>query len=237
MRTTSPESVLTRAVALAPESELPHYLSASVYASANQVAPRGAREALSEAERFGLANHPRIVNEAVWLEVLDRRYEDALARLRNASAIDNFDWQFWFVPRTQWLGEVFRLMGQADSARVYYEAARSVLEARARESPEDPRYPSSLAIAYAALGRRDEAVRTARHGVDLLPISKEAYRGLFAVDALAQVYTMVGEHEAAITELEGLLSIPSHLSAPLLRIDPRWDPLREHPRFRRLVGQ
>jgi serine/threonine-protein kinase len=65
----------------------------------------------------------------------------------------------------------------------------------------------------------------------------EAWRGLYAVEALAQVYTMVGEHEAAITELEGLLSIPSHLSAAVLRMEPRWDPLREHPRFRRLVGQ
>ena len=46
-----------------------------------------------------------------------------------------------------------------------------------------------------------------------LPISVEAYRGLYAVDALAQVYTMVGRHEPAITELEGLLSIPSHVSA------------------------
>jgi len=230
------ESVLVRAVELAPESETPHYFRIRVGVCGSESTEEG-RKALSEAERFGLANHPRIVHEAVWLEVLDRRYQDALRRLRDASAVEHIDWQFWFVPRTQWLGEVFRLMGQADSARVYYEAARSVLEARSRESPEDPRYPSSLAIAYAALGRRDEAVRTARQGVDLLPVSKEAYRGLYAVDALAQVYTMVGEHEAAITELEGLLSIPSHLSAAVLRMEPRWDPLREHPRFRRLVGQ
>ena len=100
------------------------------------------------------------------MEVLDRRYPEALERLRDTSLDEDFHWQFWFVPRTQWLGEVFRLMGQQDSSRVYYEAARPVLEAKVRESPMDPRYHSSLGIVLAALGHREEAVRTARRGVD-----------------------------------------------------------------------
>jgi serine/threonine-protein kinase len=48
---------------------------------------------------------------------------------------------------------------------------------------------------------------------------------------------MVGEHDAAIDELENLLSIPSWISIWDLRLDPRWDPLREHPRFEKLVGE
>ncbi len=44
-----------------------------------------------------------------------------------------------------------------------------------------------------------------------------------------------GEKDAAIDELERLLSIPSPLSVPLLRLDPIWDPLRHHPQFQRLV--
>ncbi len=55
--------------------------------------------------------------------------------------------------------------------------------------------------------------------------------------ALAAVYTLVGEHDAAIEQLEYLLSIPSWWSAWDLRLDPRWDPLRDHPRFRKLVGE
>jgi hypothetical protein len=31
--------------------------------------------------------------------------------------------------------------------------------------------------------------------------------------------------------IEILLSIPSDLSVALLRLDPVWDPLRDHPRF------
>ena len=52
---------------------------------------------------------------------------------------------------------------------------------------------------------------------------------------LAEIYSMLGEQDAAIDHLEVLLSIPSHISVPLLKIDPQWDPLREHPRFRALV--
>jgi tetratricopeptide (TPR) repeat protein len=225
---------LDRAAELAPEFEIPYYFRLRVDVC-NTGGTDGARAVLGEAAQFGLAGRPRIVDEAVWLEVLDRRYQQAVRRLHDASGIDAFDWQFWFVPRSQWLGEVFRLSDQQDSARVHYEAARPTLEARIREFPDDPRYHSSLGIVYAGLGLRDEAVRTARRGVEVLPISREAYRGLYAVEALAQVYTIVGDHDAALTELEHLLSIPSHLCAGSLRLDPRWDPLREHPRFRRLV--
>jgi hypothetical protein len=47
---------------------------------------------------------------------------------------------------------------------------------------------------------------------------------------------MVGEFDLAIDQIEFLLSIPGPLSIPLLRLDPAWAPLREHPRFKELLG-
>jgi hypothetical protein len=46
---------------------------------------------------------------------------------------------------------------------------------------------------------------------------------------------MVGEHDGAIDQIEYLLSVPGEMSIPLLRLDPAWDPLRDHPRFQKLV--
>ena len=46
---------------------------------------------------------------------------------------------------------------------------------------------------------------------------------------------MVGEFELAVDQLEVLLSRPSALSVPWLRLDPTWDPLRDHPRFQALL--
>jgi hypothetical protein len=44
-----------------------------------------------------------------------------------------------------------------------------------------------------------------------------------------------GKYEQAIDHLEYLLSVPSAVTVPLLKIDPVWDPLREYPRFKKLV--
>ncbi len=66
-------------------------------------------------------------------------------------------------------------------------------------------------------------------------MSKEAWRGANRVEDLAVIYTMVGEYDAAIDQLELLLAVPSPMSVPMLRIDPTWNPLRGHPRFQALL--
>ena len=54
---------------------------------------------------------------------------------------------------------------------------------------------------------------------------------------MARIYTMVGERDAAIEQLEHLMSIPFDLAGPGLRLDPAWDALRDHPRFQKLAGR
>jgi serine/threonine-protein kinase len=68
-----------------------------------------------------------------------------------------------------------------------------------------------------------------------MPVSKDALNSLDLLEALARIYIMVGEYEAALDEIEYLLSIPGWLTVSILRIDPRWDPLRDHPRFQALL--
>ncbi len=80
-------------------------------------------------------------------------------------------------------------------------------------------------------------MREGELAVELLPMSKEAWRGAWRVEDLARIYTMVGEYDAAIDQLESLLAVPSNTAVPMLRIDPTWDPLREHPRFQALLAK
>ena len=42
------------------------------------------------------------------------------------------------------------------------------------------------------------------------------------------IYTMVGEYDTAVDEIEYVLSIPGWSSVHDLRLDPIWDPLRDH---------
>ena len=67
-------------------------------------------------------------------------------------------------------------------------------------------------------------------------VSRDAFIGPRFVEHLAAIYVMVGEHEAALDRIEELLAIPSELSVPALKLAPKWDPLRDHPRFKALVG-
>jgi hypothetical protein len=45
----------------------------------------------------------------------------------------------------------------------------------------------------------------------------------------------LGEREEALDQIDLLLSIPSKFSVKILEMDPRWDSLRDHPRYREIV--
>ena len=68
-----------------------------------------------------------------------------------------------------------------------------------------------------------------------MPPWRDAYRGMTRVEDLARIYTMVGNEDAAIQQLDFLLSHPSMISVTLLKLDPRWDPLRKNPKFEALL--
>ena len=117
----------------------------------------------------------------------------------------------------------------------HYDSARVDLEAVALERPSDDRVFGALAIAYAGLGRADDAVRVARDAVALVPPERDAFQGMNRVVDLATVYVMVGDFDAALEQLEWLLDNPSSITVGRLRAEPRWDPLRDDPRFQALL--
>ena len=71
--------------------------------------------------------------------------------------------------------------------------------------------------------------------VSLLPMSKEAYRGSCRLQDLAKIYTLVGEYEKALDNIEYLLDRPTKLTVHLLRLHPIWEPLRANPRFKKIL--
>ncbi|KPK79019.1 MAG: hypothetical protein AMS25_14020 [Gemmatimonas sp. SM23_52] len=124
---------------------------------------------------------------------------------------------------------------EGPSAQVYFDSARAYLEPRVTLSPGDSRLHAQLGLALAGLGRAGAAVWEGRRAVELLPISEDAYAGAALVDNLAHIYVMVGDYDAAIDELEALLSADAPVSVPWLLADPTWDPLRDNPRFESLI--
>ena len=89
----------------------------------------------------------------------------------------------------------------------------------------------TLGTAYALLGRSDDAVREGKLGVDMMPMSRDHLRGAAALIGLAYIYTLVGEEDAAIDQIEYLLSIPLNWSIHDFRMDPALGTLKGNPRF------
>ncbi len=126
-------------------------------------------------------------------------------------------------------------MGELERADEACAAATRVLEREIEERPHDYRLHSALGHAYAFLDRNEEAVRAGERSFELMPTSKDALVGPIQAIELAKIYARVGEADKALDLIEELLSIPSDLSIGLLRLDPAWDPLRDHPRFQALL--
>ncbi len=103
--------------------------------------------------------------------------------------------------------------------------------------PGEPRFHANLALAYAGLGRAEEAVREGRRAVEIMPYASNAFHSGEWVQKLAQVYVMVGDYEDAIDQLDFALSVPGPLSGHWLRLDPVWRPLRSDPRFQALADR
>ena len=170
------------------------------------------------------------------IAVYERDYETALSRLALMSS-PALETHHWVLTRAQLAARAYALQGEAATARAYYDSARVYLEGRIQQQPDDERLYASLGIALAGLRRDEEAVQAAQRAVDLMPLSKDALRGPERLQALARVYTMIGDYGAAVEQLDTLLSVPYYLSVPVLRIDPAWDPLRDDPRFQALLDK
>jgi tetratricopeptide (TPR) repeat protein len=111
------------------------------------------------------------------------------------------------------------------------------LQVKVEELPGDKRLRSAIGLVYAGLGRKEDAIREGRKGVELLPYEQEALRGARRVMDLAAIYAEVGEPDLAIDQLEFLLARPTLVSAASLDVDPTWNAIRGHPRFVRLAGR
>jgi len=134
------------------------------------------------------------------------------------------------------LAQAAALNGDIQGTHRYAEEARKAFEEQLRNTPEDAQRHAFLGLALAYLGRKEEAVREGERGVSLAPVAKDAEEGPYFQFEIVRIYTLVGEPEKALDQLEPLLKIPSDLSPGWLKIDPNFDPLRKNPRFQKLVA-
>jgi serine/threonine-protein kinase len=171
----------------------------------------------------------------VQLELLDGDYNRALQCL-NAWESDELDIIHCYVPRVLLRALVQLLRGDLDAARADFRAAEPLIRSKAVHQAQDARVHGALAVVLAGLGCADEAIAEGTAFEALAPIEKDGIAP-YRVFELAQSYTLLGLHDAAVAQLERLLSIPGPHSARWLAIDPMWRPLKSHPRFQKLMSE
>jgi tetratricopeptide (TPR) repeat protein len=139
-------------------------------------------------------------------------------------------------PPAWYQGLAARLSGDAGSAQDAFTRARAAVQHDVEERPDYGPPLSVLGMIDAMLGRNDDASGEGRRAVELLPTEQDSINGSHLVMNLAIIYAATGQKDLALEQLNVLLSKPGDGSYGDLRLNPFWDPLRQDPRFEKLVA-
>jgi eukaryotic-like serine/threonine-protein kinase len=235
------EQFLKRALAIDPHFGDAAQLLAITYVNSTGDIPRARKvyEGLHGERAMNVnsstGNIADLIGHRVYLDVIDRHFGDAL--------------KAWDVPLGDTPEARFRqlearvgiqvLAGQGAIEKSECEQTRVLLEARLAERPEDRNSLIALAWTYVCLGRNADALRVARQAVDSLPVEKDAISGPRLLAALAEIEARTRRPEEAVEILRQLLTVPAGdvISIARLKIDPVWDPIRDNPRFQKLLSE
>jgi serine/threonine-protein kinase len=228
------ERYALRVQALDPQGFSPYLLLAGI--AVNRDADTAhAQQILAEGlARVGLEQAPKIYPDWLYLLKADDSTRATLERLPLKAF--RGDTGYCFV----WRAEFARLHGFTARAQAYSDSARVALHRAIRRTHARDLYWDAfrhqlLSQAYLRLGVTAKAVRAAEHAVQVFPLSQAAHEATIPMIQLARTYTLAGDHEAALDQLEKLLTVPSPISRRGLEVDPYWQPLRKNPRFERLL--
>jgi serine/threonine-protein kinase len=165
----------------------------------------------------------------------ERKFDQALNVLWR-SPLENLHGQTSTpLPKSFLAAQVYRLIPDTQKAKAEYEHALSIAQRALEESPLDSARHALIGLIYAGLGRKDDAIRAGSRALELLPESKDALDAPILVIAMARIYAITGEYEKAIDLLQHSVQTPAGLTINEIKLDPTWDVLRNHPRFKSLI--
>jgi len=141
------------------------------------------------------------------------------------------------MPRSFCAGVAARAVGDATTADSAFTSARAEMARLVDDQPDYAEALSVLGMSEAAVGNKKNALQYSRRAAELFPITKDAITGGEILRNLAITYAWAGEMDLAFNELEEVLRQPTPVSYGQLRLHPWWDPLRDHPRFGKILEE
>lgn len=185
-----------------------------------------------------------LVTRARWdLAMIQRDFAAADLALTSCP-LDQFQSGGQPTPKSFYRGCVALARGDQAAARTNFDATLTIFEAAVQQAPANALRHANLGLVYSFMGRREEAIREGHRAVELLPDSKDAVYGPWMTGYLAMIYARGGEADSALPLLEHLLTTPGQvdytnccITQNDLRHRWQWDPLRNNPRFQKLLAE
>ena len=238
-----PEATRTqeRVIALAPDS-----VNARVLRAYLDFWSQGSTSALGEVlKQIPPGIDPSgLVTRARWDVAMIQQDYAAADQALTSCPLDQFQSGGQPTPKSFYRGCVALARGDEAAARTNFEATLTIFEAAVQQAPANALRHANLGLVYAFLGRKEEAIREGHRAVELMPDAKDAVFGPWMKGYLAMIYARVGEADSALPLLEELLTSPGPvdntnccITQNDLRHRWQWDPLRNHPRFQKLLAE
>ncbi len=176
----------------------------------------------------------------LWFALVDRDWTQAkegIEKLNGGDDGGDFAYGVAPVPVGCYSILLSRLQGEQIDTDTRFTRTREQLDQRVQKAPENAGLLSQLAVVDALLNDKETAIAEAKRAVELLPISKDAVVGPQIQNNLAVVYAWTNESDLAFGTLSSSAQVPNGIFYGLLKRDPYWEPLRQDPRYEKLLAK
>jgi len=228
------ERILDRLIELDPDQPS-HGLSKTDLAFAEKADVKAAR-ADCEAVPPSVKDDPAVESYRVYYAICARDFA-AAEEILTESPNEEINFYGALVPRQIWSLWLEFILGNHPTIE-QFGAVRERLYQKVEADPTDPYLLAALAKADVALGHSKEAIQEGRRAMEMLPISEDAVKGPDIATNFAFVCAWANQLDLAFEQLNILVKIPAgRLNYGDLKTYPGWDPLRNDPRFEKLLAE